>query len=183
MHQHDRTPLAESPSAPQGKARWRFLTGMVTGGLLGSLLASGISVYSHGFSGAGGPGGGRHSTRGWHHHDPVTAQEHINFATDWLLSRIDASEAQRRQVQPLVQATVTDLQQVQAQHRAHHQALVDALARPTVDRQTLEELRRAEVQLVETLSTRLVDAIVAVAEVLTPQQRATLIEVTAHFRH
>ena len=54
---------------PQPRARRRFLAGILTGGLLGSLLAGGVSLYAHAqpgpgwWLGAGGSPGGVCSTR------------------------------------------------------------------------------------------------------------------------
>ena len=52
---------------------------------------------------------------------------------------------------------------------------------PAVDRQALEALRQAEVQLVDTASNQLVGAIVEVAQVLTAGQRTKLLEHVARF--
>jgi hypothetical protein len=53
-------------------------------------------------------------------------QTRIEFATDWILSRIEASEAQHQQVKALVQATVQDLAQMREQHHRNRQALLQA---------------------------------------------------------
>jgi Spy/CpxP family protein refolding chaperone len=108
-------------------------------------------------------------------------RERVEFMTDWLLRRVDASEEQRQQVQSIVQTAVTDLAPVTETHRKNRQAWHEALTQPTVDRQALEALRQAAVQLVDTASKRLVGAIAEVAQVLTPEQRATLLERVARF--
>jgi hypothetical protein len=71
----------------------------------------------------------------------------VEFATDWILSRIDASDAQHQQVKAIVQATVQDLVQMREQHHQNRQALLQALAQPTIDRATLGDVRHAELQL------------------------------------
>ena len=87
----------------------------------------------------------------------------IEFATDWLLSRIEASEAQHQQVKAIVQATVQDLAQMREQHHQNRQALMRALAQPTIDRPTLEDIRHAELLLADTASERIVTALADVA--------------------
>jgi Spy/CpxP family protein refolding chaperone len=52
-----------------------------------------------------------------------------------------------------------------------------------VDRAALEELRRAELQLAEQASTRIVTALGDIADALTPEQRAELLKLAEQFRH
>ena len=107
----------------------------------------------------------------------------IEFATDWILSRIEASDAQRQQVKAIVQATVQDLMPMRAQHHQNRQALLQALAQPTIDRATLGDIRHAELQLADTASEQIVTALADVAEVLTPEQRIKLLEFTSRWHH
>ena len=174
-----------TPATPQ-RARRRFLTGIVTGGLLGSLLAGGVSVYAHITRDHGWWQGRGHGAWGHHHHgfhDPEAVAERARFATDWLLSRIDASAEQRQQVQTIVQQAVQELIQVREQHQANRQALFEALGQPTISRETLDELRHAAVQRMENVSERLVTALADVADVLTPEQRAKLLDFVSRFHH
>jgi periplasmic protein CpxP/Spy len=171
---------------PQPRARRRFLAGILTGGVLGSLLAGGVSLYAHAQPGAGWWWGAGRSPGGYVRHAADNAEmlpTRIEFATDWILSRIEASDAQRQQVKAIVQATVQDLMPLRAQHRQHRQALLHALAQPTIDRATLGDIRHAELQLAETASEQIVTALADVAEVLTPEQRLKLLEFTSRWHH
>ena len=56
------------------------------------------------------------------------------------------------------------------------------LTQPNVDRATLEDLRRAELQLAESASSRIVTALADIADVLTPEQRAELVKMAERFR-
>ena len=171
---------------PQVRSRRRFLAGTLTGVLLGSMLAGGVSLYAHAQPGPGwwfgagrGPGGYfRHAA-----HDPEMVKTRIEFAADWILSRVEASDAQHQQVKAIVQATVQDLAQMREQHHQNRQALLQALAQPTIDRATLGDVRHAELQLADTASERLVTALADVAEVLTPEQRTRLLEFTSRWHH
>lgn len=150
-----------------------FFSGLVIGGLLGTLAVVGYNAYSH----AGWMGHAGHIS------DPQLAIERAEIATDFVLMQVSASEAQRQQVKAIVKDAINDLLPLREQHRATHQAFVDALAQPTVDRAALEQLRVAAIQRAQTASTRLVQAIADVAEVLTPQQRTELIQLPERFRH
>jgi periplasmic protein CpxP/Spy len=165
----------ETLHAPSG-ARRRFLTGVVTGGLLASLLAGGASMYVYAHPGRGGWFGADRGAV-----DPMIVGERAAFATDWILHRIEASEEQRQQVQALVQTALQDLLPMRDQHHQYRQALHAALTQPTINRDTLGEIRRAELDLAEAASSRLVAAIADAAEVLTPEQRAKLAELAARW--
>jgi periplasmic protein CpxP/Spy len=176
MSQHNKvTSGDERLQAPSG-ARRRFLAGVVTGGLLASLLAGGARMYAHAH-----PSPGRWFGAGRGSVDPGIAGERTAFATDWILQRIDASEEQRQQVQAIVQAAVKDLLPMRDQHHQHRQALREALVQPTINHDALEEIRRAELQLADAASSRLVEAIAGAAEVLTPEQRAKLADLAGRW--
>jgi Spy/CpxP family protein refolding chaperone len=56
------------------------------------------------------------------------------------------------------------------------------LTQPDVDRATLEDLRRAELQLAESASQRIVTALADVSAVLTPEQRVELVKMAERFQ-
>jgi Spy/CpxP family protein refolding chaperone len=86
-------------------------------------------------------------------------------------------------VKTVVQETWRDLSPLREQHQAQRQALLAVLQQPSVDRQALEQLRQAKLQLAETASSRLADATADIAEVLTPEQRAELTAFAARLHH
>jgi len=186
MSTPDETRSAGAQQTAQPRSRRRFLTGVVMGGFLGSLLAGGINSYAHAQPGPGGCFRAGHGPGGfWRQgaYDPDMLRARIEFATDWILSRIDASDDQRQQVKGIVQATVQDLAPMREQHHQHKQTMLQALTQPSIDRMALGDIRHAEVQLAEMASERMVTALSDVAEVLTPEQRTRLAEFMSHWHH
>ena len=184
MSHQDVGTTGNAPQTPPGGSRRRFLAGTLTGGLLGSLLAGSISFYAHAHSRPGWWSHGGH--RGWHHQhatDAASMSERLEFATDWFMQRIDATAEQRQQVQTLVRGAVQDLVPLREQHQAHRQAFLEALQQPSIDRNTLEALRQAELQLAETASSRFINALADIADILTPEQRAELLTLAQRFHH
>ena len=182
----DDTRSAGVQQTAQPSSRRRFLTGVVTGGFLGSLLVGGINLYAQAQQGPGwwfraghGPGGSWRQEA----YDPDMMRARIEFATDWILSRIDASDKQRQQVKAIVQAAVQDLVPMREQHHQNKQTMLQALTQPSIDRVALGDIRQAELQLAETASERMVAALADVAEVLTPEQRTRLAEFMSRWHH
>ena len=186
MNTPDDTGSTGAQQTAQPRSRRRFLTGVVTGGFLGSLLVGGLNLYSHAQPGPGwwfraghGPGGS------WRQgaYDPDMVRARIEFATDWILSRIEASDEQRQQVKAIVQATMQDLAPMREQHHQNHQTMLQALTQTTIDPAALETIRHAELQLAEEVSKRLVTSLADIAEVLTPEQRTRLAEFIGRWHH
>lgn len=178
------TPAPESQTGSadsQGrKSRRRWLVGgLLAGGLLGSLATLSAGAWS----GMGGPDGMRHAgfghCGGWMgrgHGGPEAMKERAEFAADWALTRVGATEEQRSRIQAIISSAMDDLADARLKHRGHRAEFVDALQQPALDRAKLESLRRAELELAEAASSRMVQAIAEAAEVLTPEQRAQLAE-------
>ncbi len=168
----EQTASSPTPAPATDRGRRRFFTGLLVGVLVGGLLTTGFTAF-----GMGGPAGwgpeGWHGPRGW---DPAVAQERLEFATDWMLSRVGTTEAQRERVKTQVAEAHRELAPLRDQHRQNRQALLERLAQPTVDRAALEQLRLAELQLAERASSRVLQTVAEIAEVLTPDQRAALVQ-------
>ena len=125
--------------------------------------------------------------RGWGHHgdgklDPERAKEHAAYAVGFVLGRIDASDEQELQIQSIVNDSIDEMMKGAAEHRARRAELRELFVQPDIDRDALEAIRKLELQLADELSRGIVSAIADVAEVLTLEQRAELIEMHHGFR-
>jgi protein CpxP len=138
--------------------------------LAGASLVAGVGVAAAAM-GAG----------GWHHgmmmHGSASPEEmsaHIDHVLKHLYVEIDATDAQKAKIGPLVQQAVTDLLPLHTQLQAAHVQAVQGLTQPTIDRGALEAAREAHLQLADQASKRIVQLLGDVGDVLTPAQRNTL---------
>ena len=120
----------------------------------------------------------------WGHHghgefDSERMKEHAEYAVAFVLGRLDASDEQEARIVAIVNETIDGMAKGADEHRARRDALTQLFAQPEIDRDALEALRRAELQLADDVSAQIVSAIADVAEVLTLEQRAELMEMHA----
>ena len=107
---------------------------------------------------------------------PERAIARVQRVSAWALGSVDATDEQRERIDAILASAVSDLLPLRDEHLAHHRDLIAELARPQVDPAGLERVRGAELALVEKAADRLLDATVAIAEVLDPEQRQQLVE-------
>lgn len=91
-----------------------------------------------------------------------------------MYAEVDATDAQKAQIDPLVKQAMTDLAPLRAQVQTAHTEFVQAIGQPTVDRNGLEAAREAHLQIADQGSRRLVQLIGDIGDVLTPAQRQAL---------
>jgi len=154
----------------------------VVAGLAG-LIFLGSFLLSASFAEAG--FGRRHHWGGAHGGppDPEQAREHAGQAAEWVLRYVDASDEQHARVNAIIARSVGDLFALGDTHREHRDAMLELFRSPEIDRVELDRLRRAELELADGASQTLLDALVEAAEVLTPEQRAELMELGERFHH
>lgn len=102
--------------------------------------------------------------------NPADVTAHLKH----LYAEVDATDAQKAQIDPLVKQALADLAPLRAQMQTAHTQLVQAITQPNVDRNGLETAREAHLQVAEQGSRRLVQLIGDVSDVLTPAQRQAL---------
>jgi protein CpxP len=113
-------------------------------------------------------------------HSAADMSAHVDHMLKHLYAEIDATDAQKAQIDPLVKQAVNDLLPLHAQLQSAHTQAMKALAQTTVDRGSLESARVEHVQLADQASKRFVQLIADVGDVLTPTQRKALAD---HLEH
>ena len=116
---------------------------------------------------------------GFHHtlggaHGSADVSDHVDHMLKHLFVEVDATDAQKAQITPLVKQAMNDLMPLHAQAQAAHAQAIQALTQNSVDRTALEAARVAHLQLADQASKRLVQLIADVDELLTPAQRSAL---------
>jgi protein CpxP len=117
----------------------------------------------------------------WHHmvmggggHGTADLAANIDHMLQHLYVDLDANDAQKAQIEPLVRQAMNDLQPLHSQLKSAHDAALEAVTHTPVDRAALEAARVAHLQIADQASKRAVQLIADVGDVLTPTQRKAL---------
>ena len=167
------TPLPTTPAAPSAPLRrLLFNRYAAVAFIAGAALATGVGAYAR-----------AQGMSCWHQgmalDGPQGAAEvsaHVDHMLKHFYVEIDATDAQKAKIDPLVKQAVTDLLPLHSQLRAARAQSAQALTQTTIDRTALEAARVQHLQLAEQGSKRLVQLIADVGDVLTPGQRKALVE-------
>lgn len=129
--------------------------------------------HGHGRHGFGGPGFGGPGAQG-------PSQERVDARIDRMAERLVQSvygtPEQTKKIAAIAKQAAADLRELRKQRtdvRGEAGALLKA---PTIDRAAIEALRSRQLALADAMSKRATAAFADAAEVLTPEQRATLAE-------
>jgi len=117
----------------------------------------------HGFGFGGGP------------IDPAAMGKRIDGMVQWMLDDIDATDDQRTRIATILKGAANDLAPLRAQHIEARRTTMQLLAAPTIDRAQMESIRVQQLQLADTATRRMTQALADAAEVLNSDQRAKLI--------
>ena len=121
--------------------------------------------------GMGGPGMGGHGMGG-HGLMAMGSPEHVGRMVDHMLDGLKASDAQRTQIKQIAQAAAADMTAQRDAGRALRQKGLQILGAPTVDAAAAESLRQQALAQHDQASKRMLQAMLDIAKVLTPEQRA-----------
>jgi Spy/CpxP family protein refolding chaperone len=139
--------------------------------LAGLALGTGLYAYARGADGDG-PRGATMSRPA----DPVQAEARVNRMLGHLYVELDASDAQKQKIDPIVKAAAKDLFPLRQKMRDLRKQQRELFTAEKIDRAAIEKLSAERSRLVEQMSGRFTQALVDVAEVLTPAQRQQLAE-------
>jgi protein CpxP len=163
----DVTQTAQPTSAPRNTRR-RFFRRAAAAILIAG-VATGIAVTAF----AHGRGFG-----GWHRAgfmgaplDPATLDARLDRMLKHLYVEIDATDAQKQQLGPIVKAAAQDVLPLRVRMQEARRQAIALLSQPSIDRAALETLRAEQFGLAEQASKRIVQALADVADVLKPEQR------------
>lgn len=93
-----------------------------------------------------------------------------------LLDRVKATDTQRTEVRRIAEAAQKDLRAQHESARGEREAMMGLLAKPEIDPAAVEAQRRKELARHDQVSKRMTQAMVDIAKVLTPAQRAQVAE-------
>lgn len=156
--------------------RWnRTATRFFAAGVLVA-LSSTVMLTAEAAPGPGGPHGGPHG--GAMMGGPMMG----GMMGERVLDAVNATPEQRTQVKQIMDTARTDLQGQREAGRALHEQMRQLFAQPTVDARAAETLRQQALAQHDTASKRMMQAMLEVSRVLTPEQRAKLAEMAAR-RH
>ena len=107
--------------------------------------------------------------------DPAVRAKKIDAMVQWMLADIDATDDQRTKISTILKAAANDLAPLQQQHMQARRTTMQLLSAATIDRAQLESIRVQQMQLADTATKRMTQAMADAAEVLSGDQRAKLV--------
>ena len=113
-------------------------------------------------------------------HGAADMPAHVDHMLQHFYVEIDATNAQKAQIDPIVKQAMNDLLPLHAQLHSAHEHAMQALTQPTIDRASLEASRTEHLQLADQASKRIAQLIADVGDLLTVPQRKAFAE---HLQH
>jgi Spy/CpxP family protein refolding chaperone len=169
-----------SAKKPTSRPRYGLKLTLMTG-LVALAASAGVPAWSQGMM--GGPGmGGAFMDGGPHMGGPgmgghgmlMGNPERLGRVVDHMLDGLNASAAQRNQIKQIVQAAATELKAQRDAGRALRDKGLQIFTAPTVDAAAVEALRQQMLAQHDQASKRITQAMLDIAKVLTPEQRAKI---------
>jgi protein CpxP len=114
---------------------------------------------------------------------PEMSEEHLDRMLKHLYVEIDASDAQKQKLDPIVKQAAKDLRPLRVKVREARREGMQLFSADTIDRGAIERFRVQQVAATDAASKRFTQALTDVAEVLTPEQRKKLAARFAHRGH
>ena len=131
--------------------------------VVGVGFGAAASVFAHG-----------PATMAWHHGSSEDVGNHVTQMVQQLYADVDVSDAQKAQIDPLVQQAIADLAPLHSEIHDSHADMLAVLGAETVDRAAIETMRVSHIRAMDQASQRITQLIEDIADVLTPAQRKAL---------
>lgn len=131
--------------------------------LLGSTLVVGVGAFAV----------ERHMGMGGQH-AAIDSSAHMDHMLKHLYVEVDATDAQKAKIEPLLKAAMADIKPLHEQVHQLHAQLMQQMSAATIDRAALESTRAAGLALADQASKRIVQLLADVGDTLTLAQRQKL---------
>lgn len=145
---------------------------LAVGAVMVAAAASAVSVQAQDHH--GGRMGGHHGGGGMMMFGG--SPERVGRMVDHLLDGLNASDAQRTQIKQIATTAATDLKTQREAGRGLREKGMQLLTAPVIDANAAEVLRRQMLEQHDATSKRVLQAMLDVSAVLTPEQRAKVAE-------
>lgn len=176
-------PVSERESGVlRGWGKWLAIGGLAAAASLGGAVAfSGERSYGSDIGrmlmmdGQGGSGAAQASMReaGFRGH-------HRGFYR--MLEELELTEEQEEKIWDIVDQARSEVRPVMREFRKTRREAAELLAAENIDRAAVEKLRSERIASLDEVSKKMVDAMLQVAEVLSPEQRAEVLELIEEHR-
>lgn len=147
---------------------------MLVGMLVAVSATVALSAWAQPGGGPGMGGPGMMGGRGMHDGMFGGSPEHMAQRMDHMLDGLNASDAQRAQIKQIAQAAAADLSSQRETGRALRQKGMEIFTAPNVDPAAAESVRQQMLVQHDQASRRMLQAMLDVSRVLTPEQRAKI---------
>jgi Spy/CpxP family protein refolding chaperone len=148
-------------TTPQSSRRRFFKLAAVSTAFAG-LAGAGFGALAHGRGRGRGP------------MDPAALEQGLDRMLKHLYVEIDATDAQKQKLDPIVKQAAQELQPLRAKVREARREGMKLFSAENIDRGAIERFRAEQIGATDAASKRFTQALTDVAEVLTPDQRKTL---------
>jgi periplasmic protein CpxP/Spy len=115
--------------------------------------------------------------------DPTAIDRHVERMIKHLAVEADATADQQAKLVTIATVAVNDLLPLRAKARANREQTITLFSATTIDREAIERVRSERQALTETASKRIAQALADAADVLTPDQRRSLVDRFSQFEH
>ncbi|MEP7296666.1 MAG: Spy/CpxP family protein refolding chaperone [Burkholderiales bacterium] len=139
---------------------------LASGVLVIATVSAAFNANAQGMEGPGGRGHGMMMFGG--------SPEHVGRGIDHMLDGLGATDAQRSQIKQIAMSAAADLKAQREAGRALHEKGMQIFAAPTVDAAAAEAVRQQMLAQHDQASKRMLQAMLDVSKVLTPEQRAKM---------